>query len=215
MATSIQAIPLSRLTAHPDNPNRMSSANFRKLVRNIKGSGRYEPLIVRPHSERKDCYEVINGHNRARALTELGCEQADCLVWQVDDEQTDILLVTLNRLSGSDLLSKKLTLLERLTKKISAGELAKSIPQTAKQIERLVNLNRPAAPVNPGTKPLATAMVFFVSDIQLEIIEKALSLAPEPKEGATKAGRRAAALTIIAQRFLTKQHNSACRLNTG
>ncbi len=215
MANSVQAIPLSRLIAHPDNPNRMSRANFRKLVRNIKGSGRYEPLIVRPHCERKGCYEIINGHNRARALTELGCREADCLVWQVDDRQTDILLVTLNRLSGSDLLSKKLTLLERLTKKINAGELAKSIPQTAKQIERLVNLNRPVALVKLGAKPLATAMVFFVSDIQLETIEKALSLAPEPKEQATKAARRAAALTIIAQRFLTKQHNGACRLNTG
>ena len=48
MANSIQSIALDKLVAHPDNPNRMSKANFAKLIRNIKRTGRYEPLVVRP-----------------------------------------------------------------------------------------------------------------------------------------------------------------------
>ncbi len=48
MNNSIQSIAIDRLIPHPDNPNRMSKANFDKLVRNIERSGRYEPLVVRP-----------------------------------------------------------------------------------------------------------------------------------------------------------------------
>ena len=49
-------------------------------------------------------------------LDEVG-NMDDVIVWDVYDEQTDILLVTLNRLSGSDELARKIALLKRLTEK--------------------------------------------------------------------------------------------------
>ncbi len=216
MTNSIQSIALDKLDFHPDNPNRMSKVNFGKLVRNMERSGRYEPFIVRPCPEKTGYFQIINGYHRCHALAKLGYKTADCIVWDIDDEETDILLATLNRLGGSDELGKKLKLLKRLNKRLEAGKLAKLLPQTAKQIERLTNLKRPSAPAQINAKCFANPLVFFVNDKQQERIEKALSLVEstvlgtpfggrlraESKAEMTKAAKRAAALTHIAGHFL-------------
>jgi ParB family chromosome partitioning protein len=201
MTNSIQSISLDKLIAHPDNPNRMSRPNMNKLMRNIKRSGLYEPLVVRTHPKDHSLFEIINGYHRCKALRELGYEEVDCVVWEMNDEQADILLGTLNRLCGTDELTKKLTLLKRLNKRIESAKLAKLLPQTARQIERLANLKMPTAPETVA-KCFATPLVFFVNDTQQKQVEKALSLVEEPKAKTTKAARRAAALVHIAGYFL-------------
>jgi ParB/RepB/Spo0J family partition protein len=202
MASAIQSIPLDKLVAHPDNPNRMSKANIAKLVRNIEQTGRYEPIMVRPHPQREDYFQIINGEHRCRALAKLGYKTADCIVWDIDDEQVDILLASLNRLVGTDQIDKKLALLKRLNKKINADELSKLLPQTAKQIERLTNLKMPSMPAKTIAKCFSNPMVFFVNDAQQETIENALSSAGESRREKTKAAKRAAALAHIAGDFL-------------
>jgi ParB/RepB/Spo0J family partition protein len=209
MTNSIQSIALDKLEFHPDNPNKQSKVNFAKLVRNIERTGRYEPLVVRPCPNSEGRFQIINGHHRCHALTRLGCETADCIVWDINDEETDILLTTLNRLGGSDQLSKKLKLLKRLNRKMATGELAKLLPQTAKQIERLTHLKKTAAPAKINTNSFANPLVFFVNDTQLEQIEKALSLVEEPKAKMTKAAKRAMALTHIAGYFIDRDSPNA------
>jgi hypothetical protein len=210
MTNSIQSIALDKLEFHPDNPNRQSKFIFAKLVRNIERTGRYEPLIVRPCVKKVGRFQIINGHHRCQALVRLGCETADCIIWDINDEETDILLTTLNRLGGSDQLGKKLKLLKRLNKKMSTGELTKLLPQTAKQIERLTHLKRPGAPAKINANSFANPLVFFVNDAQQQQIEKALSLIEEPKAKMTKAAKRAVALAHIAQIFFNMK-----KLNRG
>ena len=202
MTNSIQSISLDKLVPHPDNPNRQSRANFAKLVRNIERTGRYEPLVVRPGPDEAGGFQIINGYHRLMALVKLGYKAADAIVWDIDDEQTDILLATLNRLGGSDELAKKLKLLKRLNKKLATGELAKLLPQAKKQIERLTNLKMPRKPAKMPTKLFANPMVFFLTDEQQEIIERALSLAKDSRDEKTKIVKNAAALTHIAQYFV-------------
>jgi len=211
MVNRIQSIPLNKLVAHPDNPNRMSKAKFAKLISNIGRTGRYEPLVVRPCPKKLDCFQIINGHHRWRALRELGYKNAEALVWDVNDQDTDILLATLNRLGGSDVLDKKLTLIKRLNKYPFDGrtaKLAKLLPQTSNQIKRLTELtisdcrkaveNRKSQILNP--------LVFFLNDKQQEIVAKALSAAmSEVEENRTKAVKNAVALTYIAQNFINFQ----------
>ncbi len=179
MANSIQSIALDKLAAHPDNANQMSEVNFGKLVRNIERSSRYEPLIVRPSPEREGFFQIINGEHRYRALAKLGYKTADCIVWDVDDEQTDVLLSTLNRLAGTDRVSKKLKVLIRLRSKTAAKELARFLPQSAKQMERLINLRRPIWPAQMNGGGFASPLVFFADDGQKKIIEEAISQAYE------------------------------------
>lgn len=200
----IQKIPIEKLIAHPDNPNRMSSGTFTKLVRNIERTGRYEPIIVRTKGT---FYEIINGHHRVKALRQLGFETADCLVWDVDDHEVDILLATLNRLGGTDVLERKLALLKRLNQKTKAVELARLLPQNARQIERLRNLKLPSAPASINRAGFLRPLMFFVSDNQYKTIKNALSLATDNQNKKTKTAGNAVALTRIARCFLKNYDN--------
>ncbi|MBN1392197.1 MAG: ParB-like nuclease domain-containing protein [Sedimentisphaerales bacterium] len=202
MANKVRAIELEKLIAHPANPNRMSEGTFAKLVRNIERTGRYEPIVVRPHPVRRKHFQIINGHHRCKALEKLGYSEADCVVWNIDDEEAGILLATLNRLCGSDELGKKLNLLRRLSKRMGARELARLLPPTAKQIERLTNLKMPSMPANINW--FSNPLIFFVNDAQEKVIEKALSSVQWTGEKKTKATRRAAGLARIAEEYLTK-----------
>lgn len=257
--STIQSIALDGLIAHPDNPNRMSSGNFAKLVRNIEQTGRYEPLIVRPYREKprhsrqgraapRHCertkasvsgndnenqesriehrapriehrgrFQIINGYHRWQALRQLGYKRADVIVWDVDDDQADLLLATLNRLAGSDELSRKISLLKKLSKKMNARELSKLIPQTPGQIKRLVNLRIPKSPAKIPSDKFANPLVFFVTDEQKKVIEEALLFArglchspTERRESSiddrasslTRAEVKAETLRLIAQHFI-------------
>ncbi|MCP4609437.1 MAG: ParB N-terminal domain-containing protein [Planctomycetes bacterium] len=211
MLNKIQSIALDKLVAHPDNPNRMSKAKFTKLLRNIERTGRYEPLVVRPCPQKPDYFQIINGHHRWRVLKELDYKTAEALVWDVNDQDTDMLLATLNRLGGSDVLEKKLALLKRLNKSAFDGrtaELAKLLPQTASQIKRLTKFaisdcrkaveNHKSQKFNP--------LVFFLNDKQQDIVANALSAAmSEVEENRTKALKNAAAFTYIALEFINSR----------
>jgi len=202
VTAEIQSIELARLIPHPDNPNQMSSATFARLVRNIKRTGCYEPIVARLHPEQPGFFQIINGHHRCRALAKLNYQQADVLVWDVDDEQTDILLATLNRLAGRDELSAKLKLLRRLNERFETRELSRLVPHTAAQIQKLTNLRRPDSPI-PSKEPLARSMVFFLDAAQHAVVERALRQVP-PTDQQTKAAQRAAALTFLAEQYLSR-----------
>jgi len=212
-------VPIEKLVDHPDNPNRMSKGNFAKLVRNIERTGRYEPLIVRPKG---DAFEIINGRHRRRALRELGYETVDVVIWDIDDEQADVLLATLNRLGGSNVLEKKLALLSRMNERTKARDLAKLLPHTARQIQRLVQVHSggivctqsmSSVPDKAARSVFANPKVFFLSDAQQQIVEAALSLARGGRSEKTKAARNAAALAHVAQNFVRgrKKGNSEGR----
>jgi ParB/RepB/Spo0J family partition protein len=203
MTNEICSIAIDKMIPHPDNPNRISKVNFAKLVRNIERTGRYEPLVVRPCPDKKDHFQIINGHHRCQALIKLGYKQAEAVVWDIDDHQTDILLTTLNRLGGSDTLEKKLVLLTRLNEDMKSRELAKLLPMNSKQIERLVNLKMPSMPTVKSS--FANPLVFFVDDEQRKIIQEALSLAGQKQEIKISAARNAAALTAIAEKYLVER----------
>jgi len=199
MKMQIRQIALSRLVPHPDHANRMSRAAFRKLMHHIQGTGRYEPLVVRRHPQQRDRFQIIHGHHRFEVLRTLGHEKAHAIVWNVDDEQTDILLSTLNRLTGRDQLDRKLAILRRLRDRRPLRELAKLLPQTRGQLERLTGERPTAARGRSKTYAFATPMVFFVDEQQQAIIESTLTALAEQSYEPTKAARRAAALTRIAR----------------
>ena len=193
-------IPLDRLLAHPENPNRMSRQAFEKLKRHIAQSHNYEPLIVRKHPEIENHFEIINGHHRAKALKELSETFADCVIWDVDDNQVRILLATLNRLGGKDELATKAELIKNLSEKFSSKELAKSLPDTKQAIERLKDITKPLQGFTGNPKLFLNTLVFFLDNQQIKIVESALGKVI-PAEG-SKAERMAEAITIIAEKAL-------------
>ncbi len=206
MATAkrIESIGIDKLIAHPANPNRMSDASFRKLGGHIERTGNYEPVIVRPHPKQNGCYEIINGHHRVGVLKKLGCKTCDCIIWQVDDAEALILLATLNRLAGADVLEKKSELIKSLSDRFSTKELAKHLPDTKSAIERLSRLaagmhkpmKRPAYAQQVFLNPL----VFFLTDKQKQMVDAALSKANDFERG--RMGKQVAHPTITDEQKL-------------
>jgi len=138
--SDIKEIPIELLLEHPENSNYMDTPTSQKLKNHIEKTGRYEPLIVRPHQAENGKYQVINGHNRLRILKALKYQTANCIVWHVDDDQTRLYLATLNRLSGSDTPERRAILIENLLRSFSKNELLSLLPEDEKQLVELKQL---------------------------------------------------------------------------
>ena len=133
-------ISLGRLHPHPANANVMSEGRRQKLARNIERQGRYPPLVVRPHPELERDYQILDGHQRAEVLRELGRDDVLCFVWPCDDTTARVLLATLNRLEGEDVPARRAELLDELIALLPAEELALLLPEDAMAIEQTLQL---------------------------------------------------------------------------
>jgi ParB/RepB/Spo0J family partition protein len=194
---TIQEIPIDLLIPHPANPNRMSDSAFAKLCRNIQQTGLYEPVVVRPAG---DNFQILNGHHRVKALTKLGAQTVSAVVWDVEDKSALTLLASLNRLTGRDEPSQKRSLYGQLHTKFTLKELAKILPATSGQIVKLALGKLPRTPVLSGDIP--EPVVFLLNTNQRAIVEKVLESACEKIPEGTKAQKKAAAITMIAESFV-------------
>jgi hypothetical protein len=173
--TNTQEIPIELLLEHPENSNYMDALTGQKLRHHIEGTGRYEPLVVRPHPGENGKYQVINGHNRLRTLKALKYQTANCLVWYVDDNQTRLYLATLNRLSGTDTPERRAMLVENLLGSFSKDKLSLILPENEKQIEELRQLIHPELDES-GQKD------FILKDVQIPVIVTFMLEKSEAKE---------------------------------
>jgi ParB-like chromosome segregation protein Spo0J len=171
-------IPLDHLVDHPDNANRMPAALMEKLTRHIAESGDYPPLIVRDISSAEDepRYQILDGHHRARALRELGCEAARCEIWEVDDERATLLLLTLNRLEGVDDPQRRGALLKRLADSVGVKELSRLVPEDPARLRKLIEASEaPPPPVEPrDVEAMPQAVTFFLTAPQRRCLLKRL-----------------------------------------
>ncbi|MDP2857836.1 MAG: ParB/RepB/Spo0J family partition protein [Bacillota bacterium] len=177
-----QDIPLNLLVPHPENSNFMNEEMLRKLRRHIERTGRYEALTVRPHPSEKDKFQVVNGHNRLRVLRALNYDTAQCIVWDLNDEQARLYLATLNRLSGNEIPERRAALLENLLETFDIDELAVLLPDDKKQLEELRRLSRleldDSVEQNPVSDMFQVPVIlsFMVEESEAKEINLALDL---------------------------------------
>ncbi|MBW8016861.1 MAG: hypothetical protein FVQ82_11790 [Planctomycetes bacterium] len=193
----IERIGVDLLLGHPDNPNRMSKSNFKKLVGHIKESGDYEPLIVRRHREKEGFYEILNGHHRTEVLRELGYDKVDCVVWDVSDERALMLLATLNRLNGRNDVKKRASLINELSEKFDIKELTAALPETKKAIEKLKTISASEPVLRIEEYEIPETLVYIVTAEQKAFVERMVNDAIDPGKGASDAKRRAWAMVEI------------------
>ena len=186
----VQHLPLDQLHPHPANANVMPNRLFRTLVQHLREFRRHPPLIVRPHPRRAGAFEILDGHHRARALREVGETRAACEVWEdVDDERAAILLLTLNRLQGSDDPKKRAALIDSLRDArtdAAASSIARRLPEDRRKIERLLKLARqpPPTPARPDPhersgpqQPPLQPVTFFLTPDQVRALNARLRAA--------------------------------------
>ena len=185
----MQEISLDRLHAHPDNANIMPEPRLAQLQQHIERSGKYPPLIVRPHPSFADAYELLDGHHRAKVLRQLGRATAVCIVWDdVDDDQAALLLATLNRLHGSDDPAQRGRLLARIADNLGIKQAAALLPDTREQIDRLIAVATQPPPnvaPPPAVDDLPHPVTFFLSSAQRErVLRRLAQIDPDDRAAA-------------------------------
>ena len=174
----ITRVALRQLRRHPRNSNVMPPAMLAKLRRHIERGGHYPPLIVRPMPGEDGAYQLLDGHHRRRVLAELGRSDADCVVWEADDNAALLLLATLNRLAGQDDPHQRATLVGELGErlKLDAAHLARLLPEASDQVSKLLSLRDP--PPKPRPPPpleqMPVAVHFFLLPPQKRRLDQAL-----------------------------------------
>ena len=160
------SIPFRNLHAHPDSANVLPEGRLKKLIEHIRSSGRYPALIVRRVREGE--YQILDGHYRAVALRQLGFDVARCEIWEVDDEEARMLLLTLNRLVGRDDPRMRGELLQEFHGKHEIKALAKKLPEDARKIRKLIELTQPPPVLAPPLRAedLPHPVTFFLSTTQ-------------------------------------------------
>lgn len=197
----IETLELERtqLRSRADNANRMTPASFRKLVRNIKRTGRYPAVIVRPIENdlpQTAEYEILDGHHRVAALSELNHALVRCDVWaNIDDAEALILMTTLNRLEGSDDPLKRADLVHQLVSHFGADRVAKMLPEDQDRIKRLLELKLPPQPPLKlhSEHTLPEAVTFFITTPQRRCLDQHLA---NVNEGTTRSERLIALLQL-------------------
>ena len=203
--TEIQEIPTELLVEHPENSNFMDAETALKLRHHIERTGKYEPLTVRPHPGEDGKFQVVNGHNRLRVLRALNHMTANCVVWNLDDEQTRLYLATLNRLSGNEIPERRVALLENLLQTFDLDELAVLLPDDRKQIEELRKLSHlePDEIITrtSGEEKLTIPVIlsFIVEESEAKEVNLALDLILKTEEEEISRSR---ALTCLAKFYL-------------
>ncbi len=161
-------LDLSLIDNHPDNANQMSDELLDKLAAHLTRTGRYPPLIVRQHPHDARRYQLLDGHHRAIALRRLGRTHASCDVWEVDDAEADLLLLTLNRLAGTDDPQQRGKLVQRAAARLGFERLAACLPDDVVRLKALVRTTKPPPePIEPpNADEMPRAVTFFVSSSQ-------------------------------------------------
>ena len=87
-------IDINKIKVMEDNPRKISGFDFENLKESIKEFGFLEPLIVNQDNI------LIGGHQRLKALKELGYNEIDVVQVELDKEKLRKLNLALNRIGG-------------------------------------------------------------------------------------------------------------------
>ena len=141
-----------------------------KLIDSIQENGQLMPVLVRPNKNGKG-YEMVAGHRRKFALTQIGANEIDAIVRDLDDDQAVLLMVDSNvqreyisptekgyaykmRLEAmkhqgkrNDLTSTQVGQKLEYKKKYSIENLAEAVGESRNQVQRYIRLTELIQPL--------------------------------------------------------------------
>ena len=94
-AEKVTTIPIDKITDFKGHPFHVTmDEDMAKLIDSIKENDMLMPALVRPKPD--GTYEIISGHRRKFALSQLGRKEMNVIVRNLDDDQATILMVDSN-----------------------------------------------------------------------------------------------------------------------
>ena len=91
----VMTIPIDKITDFKEHPFHVTmDEDMAKLIDSIKENDMLMPALVRPNKD--GTYEMISGHRRKFALSQLGRKEMNVIIRDLDDDQATILMVDSN-----------------------------------------------------------------------------------------------------------------------
>lgn len=91
----VMTIPIDKITDFKEHPFHVTmDEDMAKLIDSIKENDMLMPALVRPKKD--GSYELISGHRRKFALSQLGRKEMNVIIRDLDDDQSTILMVDSN-----------------------------------------------------------------------------------------------------------------------
>lgn len=91
----VMTIPIDKITDFKEHPFHVTmDEDMAKLIDSIKENDMLLPALVRPKKD--GSYEMISGHRRKFALSQLGRKEMNVIIRDLDDDQATILMVDSN-----------------------------------------------------------------------------------------------------------------------
>lgn len=91
----VMTIPIDKITDFKEHPFHVTmDEDMAKLIDSIKENNMLMPALVRPKKD--GSYEMISGHRRKFALSQLGRKEMNVIIRDLDDDQATILMVDSN-----------------------------------------------------------------------------------------------------------------------
>ena len=91
----VMTIPIDKITDFKEHPFHVTmDEDMAKLIDSIKENDMLMPALVRPKKD--GSYEMISGHRRKFALSQLGRKKMNAIIRDLDDDQATILMVDSN-----------------------------------------------------------------------------------------------------------------------
>jgi len=91
----VMTIPIDKITDFKEHPFHVTmDEDMAKLIDSIKENDMLMPALVRPKKD--GAYEMISGHRRKFALSQLGRKEMNVIIRDLDDDQATILMVDSN-----------------------------------------------------------------------------------------------------------------------
>lgn len=94
----IENIDISKLNPEKYNPRKdlkPGDAEYEKLKRFMERFGYVEPVVWNKNTGR-----VFSGHQRLKILVDMGLNEGDCVVVEMDEEREKAINIVLNKING-------------------------------------------------------------------------------------------------------------------
>lgn len=120
--------------------DKIDDDHIKEIVESFKIDGQWNPIIIKPNKQGK--YELIAGHYRVQAAKELGWQEIEAVVKDLNEIDADVLSLKTNIMHSEMTPTERGKVINKIITKygISQAELSKKLGISQSQISKLLTL---------------------------------------------------------------------------